>query len=163
LEACLNNYEKEDNFKLVEYAIEQLGKKENLVLVSPDAGAFKKIFEVGKEFQIENIITASKVRDIKTGDIVSTSIPMLSRNNRFKYVIIDDICDGGRTFIELAKAIKEQREGVEIYLVVTHGIFSAGFTELTKYFNGIFCTNSYRVVLDDEYGVKTKTKQLNVY
>jgi ribose-phosphate pyrophosphokinase len=163
LEACLNNYEKEDNFKLVEYAIEQLGKKENLVLVSPDAGAFKKIFEVGKEFQIENIITASKVRDIKTGDIVSTSIPMLSRNNRFKYVIIDDICDGGRTFIELAKAIKEQREGVEIYLVVTHGIFSAGFIELTKYFNGIFCTNSYRVVLDDEYGVKTKTKQLNVY
>jgi ribose-phosphate pyrophosphokinase len=88
---------------------------------------------------------------------------MLSRNNRFKYVIIDDICDGGRTFIELAKAIKEQREGVEIYLVVTHGIFSAGFTELTKYFNGIFCTDSYRVVLDDEYGVKTKTKQINVY
>lgn len=163
LEACLNNFEKENNFKLVEYAISEIDKKENIILVSPDAGAYKKVFDVAKEFQIENIITATKVRDIKTGNILSTQLPIISRNVKYKYVIVDDICDGGRTFIELAKAIKSQREAVEIYLVVTHGIFSAGFVELNKYFKGIFCTDSYRDVADDEYETKTNVKTLKVF
>jgi ribose-phosphate pyrophosphokinase len=163
LEACLNNFEKENNFKLVEYAINEIDKKENIILVSPDAGAYKKVFDVAKEFQIENIITATKVRDIKTGNILSTQLPIISRNVKYKYVIVDDICDGGRTFIELAKAIKSQREAVEIYLVVTHGIFSAGFVELNKYFKGIFCTDSYRDVADDEYETKTNVKTLKVF
>lgn len=163
LEACLNNFEKENNFKLVEYAISEIDKKENIILVSPDAGAYKKVFDVAKEFQIENIITATKVRDIKTGNILSTQLPIISRNVKYKYVIVDDICDGGRTFIELAKAIKSQREAVEIYLVVTHGIFSAGFAELNKYFKGIFCTDSYRDVADDEYETKTNVKTLKVF
>jgi phosphoribosylpyrophosphate synthetase len=63
----------------------------------------------------------------------------------------------------LAKVIKEQKPNSEIYLIVTHGIFSAGFETLTQYFNGIFCTNSVREVADDEYEVKTKTKTFNVY
>ena len=163
LEACLNNFEKENNFKLVEYAISEIDKKENIILVSPDAGAYKKVFDVAKEFNIENIITATKVRDIKTGNILSTQLPIISRNVKYKYVIVDDICDGGKTFIELAKAIKSQREAVEIYLVVTHGIFSAGFVELNKYFKGIFCTDSYRDVADDEYETKTNVKTLKVF
>lgn len=163
LEACLNNFEKETNFKLVQYAINEIDKRENIILVSPDAGAYKKVFDVAREFQIENIITASKVRDIKTGEILSTQLPIISRNVRYKYVIVDDICDGGRTFIELAKAIKSQREAVDIYLVVTHGIFSAGFGELNKYFKGIFCTDSYRDVADDEYETKTNVKTLKVF
>ena len=163
LEACLNNFEKENNFKLVEYAISEIDKKENIILVSSDAGAYKKVFDVAKEFNIENIITATKVRDIKTGNILSTQLPIISRNVKYKYVIVDDICDGGKTFIELAKAIKSQREAVEIYLVVTHGIFSAGFVELNKYFKGIFCTDSYRDVADDEYETKTNVKTLKVF
>ena len=58
------------------------------------------------------------------------------------YVIIDDICDGGRTFVELAKVIKENQSDAKIYLIVTHGIFSAGFNDLNKFFEKIFTTNS---------------------
>ena len=79
-----------------------------------------------------------------------------------QYVIIDDICDGGRTFNELAKSIKLQRADAKIYLVVTHGIFSAGFKELTKYFEHIYTTNSHRDVADDEYGEKTNTTSFKV-
>jgi len=57
-------------------------------------------------------------------------------------VIIDDICDGGRTFVELAKVIKENQSDAKIYLIVTHGIFSAGFNDLNKFFEKIFTTNS---------------------
>ena len=166
LEACLNNYTKENNFSLVDDALSYIigeNEEEDVVLVSPDAGAYKKIFDVAKEFGIEKIITATKVRDMKTGKILRTEIPTLDQHNKLKYIIIDDICDGGRTFVELAKAIKDSRATAEVYLIVTHGIFSAGFEELNKYFNGIYCTNSYRDVADDEYGVKTNTKQLNVF
>jgi ribose-phosphate pyrophosphokinase len=166
LEACLNNYTKKNNFELVDDALSYLikdGEEEDVVLVSPDAGAYKKIFDVAKEFGIEKIITATKVRDMKTGKILRTEIPTLDQHNKLKYVIIDDICDGGRTFIELAKAIKDSRATASVYLIVTHGIFSAGFEELNRYFDGIYCTNSYRDVADDEYGVKTNTKQLNVF
>lgn len=169
LEACLNNYLKVDNHLVVKYALKDIDDKtkawtENeICLVSPDAGAYKKIFDVAKKFEIENIITATKVRDMKTGNILRTEIPTLDQHNDLKYVIVDDICDGGRTFIELAKAIKDSRPTAKVYLVVTHGIFSAGFKELSQYFEGIYTTNSYRDVADNEYGEKTNTKTFNVF
>jgi ribose-phosphate pyrophosphokinase len=163
LEACLNNFYKINNFQLVEFALAELGgRNSQTAIVSPDAGALKKIYDVAKEFNITNVTTASKVRDLKTGNIIRTELPTMDLRDIEHLIVIDDICDGGRTFIELAKAIKEITE-IPIYLIVTHGIFSAGYAELGKYFNGIFCTNSYRDVVDNENGVKTKTKQINVY
>lgn len=160
LEACLNNFRKLYNFELVDEALSYLikdGEEDQIVLVSPDAGAYKKIFDVAKEFDIEKIITATKVRDLKTGQILRTEVPTLNQHANLKYVIVDDICDGGRTFIELAKAIKASRPTAEIYLVVTHGIFSGGFDDLDAFFDGIFCTNSYEDIESKAYGAKAST------
>ena len=148
LEACLDNYHKHNNHRLVKDALTAIDNKNNaqerICLVSPDAGAYKKIFDVAKEFGINRIITANKVRDIKTGNIIRTEVPTLDQHEDLKYVIIDDICDGGRTFVELAKAMKESRPTAKIYLIVTHGIFSAGFDTLNQYFEGIYTTNSVK-------------------
>ena len=172
LEACLNNFRGLANFALIDDALSYMigdGEEDRIVLVSPDAGAYKKVFDVAKEFDIEKIITATKVRDVKTGQILRTEIPTLDQHDNLKYVIVDDICDGGRTFIELAKAIKGSRPTAEIYLIVTHGIFSGGFGELGKYFNGIYCTNSVKDIVNDpedtdlEREMKAKVKQLNVF
>jgi ribose-phosphate pyrophosphokinase len=138
------------------------GEEDKVVLVSPDAGAYKKVYDVAKEFKIKNIITATKVRDMVTGNILRTEIPILDQHNDLMYVIVDDICDGGRTFVELAKVIKEGRPTAKVYLVVTHGIFSAGFKTLNEYIDGVFCTNSYRDVADNEYEEKTNVRQLKV-
>jgi ribose-phosphate pyrophosphokinase len=145
LEACLNNYEKTNNHFLVALALNNIYSDMigSVCLVSPDAGAYKKVFDVAKEFNIEKIITATKVRDLKTGQILHTEVPTLDQHNDIKYVIVDDICDGGRTFIEIARAIKASRPTAKIYLVVTHGIFSGGFYELDELFENVFCTNSY--------------------
>jgi len=147
LEACLNNFNKINNFALVDDALSYIigeGEEDQIVLVSPDAGAYKKVFDVAKEFNIEKIITATKVRDMKTGNILHTEIPVLDQHNDLKYIIIDDICDGGRTFVELAKAIKGSRPSAKIYLIVTHGIFSAGYDQLSEYIDRIYTTNSYK-------------------
>ena len=168
LEACLNNYEKLDNHTVVKYALTDIDNKkdaqERICLVSPDAGAYKKIFDVAKKFEIQNIVTANKVRDMRTGKILKTELPNLPGlvGDDMQYVIIDDICDGGRTFNELAKAIREQRADAKIYLVVTHGIFSAGFAELTRHFEHNYTTNSHRDIADDENEEKTHTTAFKV-
>ena len=157
LEACLDNFVKIGNFELVQFALDSINDK-NLTLISPDAGALKKIFDVAAKFQIENVVTASKVRDMKTGDIIRTELPTMNLDGINHIVIIDDICDGGRTFVELARAIREITN-LPIYLVVTHGVFSAGFNELQKHFTNIFTTNS----IVDRYDTDGFVKQLNVF
>jgi ribose-phosphate pyrophosphokinase len=167
LEACLDNFVKIGNFELVEFALDKINDK-NITLVSPDAGAFKKIYDVATHFGIEKIITATKVRDMKTGNILHTDVPGIDQHNKIKYVIVDDICDGGRTFIEISKTIHNVRPTAEIYLVVTHGIFSSGYDELNKYFSGIFTTNSVKDIGNMEANINgnvysTGITQLNVF
>lgn len=162
LEACLNNFAKDSNFDLVDFALEKLnGRSAQTAIVSPDAGAMKKIFDVAKQFNITNVITATKVRDISTGNILRTELPTMDLTDIEHIIIIDDICDGGRTFIELAKVIKQQTDK-PIYLIVTHGIFSGGFEKLFEYFEGIFCTNSIDNIHETSFAGE-KVKQKNIF
>jgi ribose-phosphate pyrophosphokinase len=160
LEGCLNNFKKINNFDLVDDALSYLigeEQEDRVILVSPDAGALKKIYDVAKEFEITNVVTASKIRDIKTGDVIKTELPIMDLSGVEHIVIIDDICDGGRTFVELAKAIK-RNTSKPIYLVVTHGIFSAGLDLLSQYFETIYCTNSVSDIRQND-----KLIQLNIF
>jgi ribose-phosphate pyrophosphokinase len=160
LEACIKNFEKINNNSLVKNSIDDIVNqhniaKEDIILVSPDAGALKKIYDVAKFTQIESIVTASKVRELSTGKIIRTDVPLPTVRKAQIFVIIDDICDGGRTFIEIAKAIRENRKVGQfrdkIYLIVTHGIFSAGLCELSKWIDGIYTTNSVKNINASEY------------
>ncbi|RYG43677.1 MAG: ribose-phosphate pyrophosphokinase, partial [Chitinophagaceae bacterium] len=47
------------------------------------------------------------------------------------------------TFIGLADALREKGAG-KLYLAISHGIFSKGFESLTKVFETVFTTNSFR-------------------
>lgn len=169
LEACIDRFKGIDNTGLVKFASSLIGGSSNQIsLVSPDAGALKKIYSVAKSFKINNVVTASKVRDIGTGNIVRTELPTMDLDGIEHIVIVDDICDGGRTFIELAKEIKKQTSK-PIYLIVTHGIFSAGFEKLSDELEGIFCTNSIKDIDFETVKVQSKqghagfVKQLNVF
>lgn len=146
LEACLNNFEKISNSLLVKHSLSLIDNKNGAhgrtMIVSPDAGALKKIYDIAKEFNIENVVTAGKVRDIKTGKIIKTQFPDSDFTGIEQIVIIDDICDGGRTFIELAKVIKEAGYEGKIFLIVTHGIFSAGLKPFKGIIDKIYTTDS---------------------
>ena len=148
-EALINNFHKTSNQALVNWALRKINS-ENYLLVSPDAGALKKVFSVAENIEYKkDIIIASKHRGVD-GKITHTDVPGFGVYDVSKdIIIIDDICDGGRTFIEIAKTINQIRTLSSVsnihgknYLIVTHGIFSAGFDELAKYFDGIYCTNS---------------------
>ena len=150
LEMGLNNLHIETNSGFVGRSLEYLKldnkqvKEEEYVWLIPDKGAVDKAYNAIKHIKFTgNVVECTKKRDIKTGKIVETNIPSEVIFENDPCIIVDDICDGGYTFIELAKVAKKRGAG-KMYLLVTHGIFSQGFEELSKYFDGIYCTNSFK-------------------
>lgn len=173
--ACINNLEVMDNSWFIKIALTKQNQislqnaVDSFTLISPDAGALKKIYNLTEKLDYKkDTLIASKYRDIRTGKILSTYVPLKAgehTNNNF--LIVDDICDGGRTFIEIAKAIHEMRPDAKVSLAITHGIFSAGFYELSKHIEHIYCTNSIsdiNIESDSDYTVsKDYLTQINVY
>jgi ribose-phosphate pyrophosphokinase len=185
LEACINNFSKIGtgellNFTFRDYFLSKGHKTwkqenvDNILLVSPDAGALKKIYGVAQHIGYKSdVIVATKYRNPITGQIEKTNVPLNITDYCDKDIfIIDDICDGGRTFIEVAKAIKSDKKYIgEIYLIVTHGIFSYGFEGLADYISGIYTTNSVKDIQDGTIvntfskhkAIHSFVKQLNVF
>lgn len=103
----------------------------NTILI-PDAGAAKKIFsyyfptvESRKDL---DFVQCLKKRDTITGKL-SGFQTCTSIRNHAKCLIVDDIVDGGGTFIGLADHIRNGSYGWAIEklgLFATHGIFSQG-------------------------------------
>ena len=93
-------------------------------LVSPDAGALKKIYKLARLVDPTGVIECGKHRDVATGEISGTTVPNVDVTNGH-CIIVDDICDGGRTFVELAKVLHQRGAG-KITLMVTHGFFTKG-------------------------------------
>jgi ribose-phosphate pyrophosphokinase len=93
----------------------------------PDKGAVEKYSKVYPWVYVYG----EKVRDQATGRITKYEI----RNEFWKSVrnervlIVDDICDGGATFVLLAKELRE-RGATNVDLFVTHGLFTKGLKPL---------------------------------
>lgn len=173
LEGCLNNFRKIDNRQVVERFITDTNATlDSFILISPDGGALKKIYKTAEQIGYKGeVITCSKSRGVD-GKISKTVVPDLIdsiRDNK-NFILVDDLIDGGKTFIEIAKIIKEQiaeynkshepANTSKLYLIVTHGIFSKGFGELAQYFEAIYTTNSYKDFMPD---TRIFIKQLNVF
>lgn len=124
----------------------------------PDKGAKTRY---SFEFTNYNILFGGKARDSQTGKLSGFRIEGGERQSD-TVLIVDDICDGGGTFVGQMKILKEL--GYEkVYLFVTHGLFTKGFEPL-KEFDGIFCTNSFKFGKIDEDGYSANnTLQLLYY
>jgi ribose-phosphate pyrophosphokinase len=139
---------------LWEKRIGDLALNESTVIISPDAGALKKIYKVAKATGLP-VVEAKKVRDVATGHIVDTQINGAELADVKNAIIVDDICDGGRTFIELAKVIRASGFTGNLILCVTHGIFSKGLNVFSDDFDEIYTANNIAGVdLDAFNGVK---------
>lgn len=105
----------------VKKAFEQSGAE---VVIYPDKGAREKY---SKMFNYPFIV-GDKVRDQHSGKILEYSVEETSCKS---VLIVDDICDGGMTFIELSRSLK--KKGVEkISLYVSHGLFTKGLQILKE-------------------------------
>jgi ribose-phosphate pyrophosphokinase len=115
-------------------------ERKNTVFLIPDAGAAKETGKLAAHYQVQ-AVQALKTRDPATGVISNPVIFQGELLTGKDVIIFDDICDGGRTFVELAKAI-EPYQPKSLHLHVTHGIFSKGLGVFDK-FNSVSTSNAF--------------------
>ncbi len=142
LPALINNYKEESNLFFIHGVVDSVFDKEgvNPVLIAPDAGSVKKAEKIARVRDFNGLIKCDKARDLSTGRITSFDVHTEDLSGE-PCVIFDDICDGGGTFLGLADILKEKGAG-NLYLAVTHGIFSRGLEPLTDVFEMVFSTDS---------------------
>ena len=137
--ALVNNCEVISNHTFIEAVVKAIGNE--VKLISPDGGALKKIYKVSEFLGGVEVVECSKSRDVKTGRLSGFKV----YNNDLQgmaCLIVDDICDGGGTFVGLAEELKNKNAG-KLFLAVSHGIFNKGFAVLDC-FEKIFTTNSFK-------------------
>jgi ribose-phosphate pyrophosphokinase len=115
-------------------------ERDDYALISPDAGALKKIYKVAQFVDAPLVVECSKIRDVKTGHLSGFNTQVIDFQGKTCF-IVDDICDGGGTFVGLAALLKSRNAG-KIVLIVSHGIFSKGF-DLAG-IDAIYTTDSFR-------------------
>jgi ribose-phosphate pyrophosphokinase len=142
--AVLNNCEVIPNHVFIQKVIQSIGN--DVLLISPDGGALKKIYKVSEFLSGVEVVECSKSRDVKTGKLTGFKVYAEDLKGQ-DCLIVDDICDGGGTFIGLAEELKNKNAG-KLYLAVSHGIFSKGFENLTC-FEKIFTTDSFKNMESD--------------
>ena len=115
-----------------------------LALVAPDAGARKRVLKLASQLDLP-VVFADKVRDTRTGAITRTEVQ--GDLPGCALLVVDDICDGGRTFNELAQALQTRQHANAVrnplYLYVTHGIFSKGLDTLLDSYTTVFTRNNW--------------------
>jgi len=153
--ALLNNCVTVSNHEFIKQVIAKIGA--DVKLISPDGGALKKIYKVSEFLGGAEVVECSKSRDVKTGKLSGFKVYAEDLAGA-DCLIVDDICDGGGTFIGLAEALKAKNAG-KLYLAISHGIFSKGFDELGKYFEQIFTTDSIKEV---DHGGVTQIKLIDI-
>ncbi|MGB2521655.1 ribose-phosphate pyrophosphokinase-like domain-containing protein [Shewanella algae] len=94
---------------------------------------------VSEQLLEAEVFQASKRRDPATGAILASELNADVAGRSL--LILDDICDGGRTFIELARLLK-QKGAARVGLYVTHGLFSRGIEPLEGLIDAVFTTDS---------------------
>lgn len=97
-------------------------------LCFPDSGARERYSDAVEANGSIATITLEKTRNQTTGEITGLAINssgIMDDHQALRVLIVDDICDGGRTFIEASKLLHSRYE-CEVGLYVSHGIFSKG-------------------------------------
>lgn len=127
--------------------IEKFLPKDLAGLICPDAGAEKRTMKLAKAIGCGTVVFAHKHRDTRTGALSGFSMNRLDKEG--PYVVVDDICDGGGTFLGLAEEYEKDPKGTgPLHLWVTHGIFSKGLSSLARRFEKIGCTDSFPTDFD---------------
>jgi ribose-phosphate pyrophosphokinase len=142
--AVVNNVRAVSNHAFVQDCLQNV---QDYILISPDGGALKKIYKLSEYLGGAPVTECTKKRDVATGRLTKFAVGEADLHGK-TCVIVDDICDGGATFTGLAEKLKEHNAG-DIYLIVSHGIFSKGTEVLAPFFKKIFTTDSVKTITGD--------------
>lgn len=138
--ALLDNCKAVNNHTFIKTITDTLST--SLMLVAPDGGALKKIYKLARELQDYEVVECGKTRNVQTGKLSGFKVHAEDLEGK-DLLVVDDICDGGGTFIGLAEELKKRNSG-KLYLAVSHGIFGKGFDILEQYYDHIYTTDAFQ-------------------
>lgn len=133
-----------DRCHIVYASLPFVAKHDYLGVIAPDGGAEKRAGAVAQVLGVP-LFHAWKRRDVATGALSGFACEPLEPGG---YLVVDDLCDGGGTFVGLAETIGGR---ARLDLFVTHGLFTKGTDELLRHFHRIYTTDS---TLHDKPGVR---------
>ncbi|MCC3299685.1 ribose-phosphate pyrophosphokinase [Arthrobacter caoxuetaonis] len=107
-------------------------------VICPDEGAKARSAVTAQALGLP-LFHAAKHRDFATGKLSGFTCEELPAEGRF--LVVDDICDGGGTFMGLAQATGLGPGRLDLW--VSHGVFSGNAGQLTEAFGNIFTTDSH--------------------
>lgn len=152
-EAAKNTLSRHNYLHVIEYdlynifshndILKQIVCDKNIILAAPDKGALPKIQKLSDHFRGEPILMGVKQRDPTTGALAGFDYHYEQSIEGKDVFIVDDICDGGGTFVGLAEKLKHNGAR-KIMLYVTHGIFSRGLEPFEGIIDCVFTTDSFR-------------------
>lgn len=136
--ALLNNY---TTMRFVGHVMDAKADHPNAVFCAPDLGAMKRVDLMSSAVGNANGICFTTKRR-EDGRVIPGAIMGADILNK-EIIIVGDICDGGRTFIELSKKLRVAG-AKKVYLAVTHGLFTHGLDALfNEGIDAIYTTNSF--------------------
>jgi ribose-phosphate pyrophosphokinase len=118
-------------------------ESDEVTLLFPDEGARQRypVGNVGNnahEIRTSSFF-CSKKRDARTGKLLGFDVPELPPGR--PVLIVDDICDGGGTFVGIMEQLRGQGQKVALY--TTHSVYSRGVEVLFGAgFDYLYTTNS---------------------
>ncbi len=115
-------------------------------VVAPDKGAVERSGACADD--AHRLLRAIKRRDPDTGDVRDPEL-LDALGPDEPVLVVDDICDGGRTFTHLGRFLRTVTRA-PLRLYVTHGIFSQGLGELREIFDEVLCANLFDPSLADQ-------------
>lgn len=88
-----------------------------------------------------------KKRDLATGNIIGLEFADKEDIDTIKIanniVVIDDLCDGGRTFVGVAEKIREYNKHAKLTIIVAHAVNPVGIKNMSENYDRVIISNSY--------------------
>lgn len=118
------------------------------IIVHPDAGAAERYSR-----DAHPKIVALKKRDVTTGRILSLELQdgadevvnsVTTKYPQAQFLVIDDLCDGGGTFVRLAQLLGARYPDRQRRIFVTHIVNAQGIRALADNYHQVTFTNSFR-------------------
>jgi ribose-phosphate pyrophosphokinase len=107
-------------------------------VIGPDAGSTERASAVAQRLGLP-VHICSKKRDPATGRLSGYVAPQEVIDNPGEYLVVDDICDGGGTFLLLTDAVSDEHI---LDLWVSHGGFTKRLYALMTRYRRVITTNS---------------------
>lgn len=130
---------------LIHYLRQIVHPERPLVLIAPDAGAAEKVRGYAACIPaVRDVICCRKKRDPDTGALSGFEVVGGPEKLTEFAVVVDDICDGGGTFLGVAAALRERYgAALQLHLFTSHGIYSKGLEVLLEQYQTVGSTDSF--------------------